>query len=124
MANWIRRTAPYTFLKSRDPALDEQVGWLRLGAAHPAEITGDPDQTHWKVVGDRVTLKPLAEIAAEAAHRTCCAAGELALEATREHLALTTLQSHLEAAGKDATKIAARAAKELARINAAMKDMP
>lgn len=65
MANWIHRTT-YRFRKSWDPPILDQPDYLNLGGGHPAVITGDPDPSHWKVVGESVVLKGEGELLPDA----------------------------------------------------------
>jgi hypothetical protein len=99
MANWIHRTTA-RFQKSQDPAPAAQVDWLRIGAAHPADLTGDPDPSHWEVVGDSVVRKDQAVIDAADALRTKESVLAQAMEARVEVAGLQLLKSDIQAAGK------------------------
>ena len=52
---WINRTT-FKFQSSRDPAIADQVNWLKLHY-HPGYITGSFDPQDWEVVGEEVEIK-------------------------------------------------------------------
>ena len=115
MALWIERDPPYRFT-TQNPADDaREPGWtfadgsqdhpslLCLGGQHPKDITGDPDPSHWMVVGGSVVLKAQGEIDAQDLAKTRAQKYSLAVQAQSDLLSLAALKERLDAAGATAT---------------------
>lgn len=130
MGSWIKRTAPYTFLESEDPPIPQQGAWLKMGASvpgkadHPADLTGDPDPSHWKVVGDEVIRKDQSVIDAADAASLELSQFEVAVVAQGEIVHGEALRDAMQLAGKSLTRINAKISGATNRRDNAISKLP